>query len=42
MEEKDLDISNTGGKEEVPQGPVALHSVTALSGMYQNWFLDYA
>ncbi len=42
MEEKDLDFSKTEGKEEVPQGPVALHSVTALSGMYQNWFLDYA
>ncbi len=22
--------------------PVALHTVTALSGMYQDWFLDYA
>ena len=42
MEEKDLDFSKTEGKEEVPQGPVALHSVTALSGMYQDWFLDYA
>jgi topoisomerase-4 subunit A len=42
MEEKDLDFSNTEGKGEVPQGPVALHSVTALSGMYQDWFLDYA
>jgi topoisomerase-4 subunit A len=27
---------------EVPSGPVALHSVTALSGMYKDWFLDYA
>jgi topoisomerase-4 subunit A len=42
MEEKDLDFSKTEGKEETPQGPVALHSVTALSGMYQDWFLDYA
>ncbi|MCX6321794.1 MAG: DNA gyrase/topoisomerase IV subunit A [Bacteroidia bacterium] len=42
MEEKDLDFSNKEGKEEAPQGPVALHSVTALSGMYQDWFLDYA
>ncbi|MCX6256054.1 MAG: DNA gyrase/topoisomerase IV subunit A [Bacteroidia bacterium] len=42
MEELDLNISNTEGKEAVPQGPVALHSVTALSGMYQDWFLDYA
>ena len=44
MEEEDLDIDigNTDGMETVPQGPVALHSVTALSGMYQDWFLDYA
>jgi topoisomerase-4 subunit A len=42
MEEKDLDFSNTEGKEALPQGPLALHSVTALSGMYQDWFLDYA
>ncbi len=42
MEEEDLDIGNTDGMETVPQGPVALHSVTALSGMYQDWFLDYA
>jgi len=42
MEEEELDISNTEGKEATPAGPVALHSVTALSGMYQDWFLDYA
>lgn len=42
MEEKDIDINNTDGKAEPPEGPVALHSVTALSGMYQDWFLDYA
>ncbi|MCX6325492.1 MAG: DNA gyrase/topoisomerase IV subunit A [Bacteroidia bacterium] len=42
MEESDINISNTEGIEKIPQGPVALHSVTALSGMYQNWFLDYA
>jgi len=42
MEESDRDINNKEGKEEIPQGPVALHSVTALSGMYQDWFLDYA
>ena len=42
MEEEDLDIGNTDGIEIVPPGPVALHSVTALSGMYQDWFLDYA
>jgi topoisomerase-4 subunit A len=42
MEEKDLDLSGAEGKEKVSTGPVALHSVTALSGMYQDWFLDYA
>src|SRR5665647_3580244 len=42
MDEEDLDIGNISGKEIVPPGPVALHSVTALSGMYQDWFLDYA
>ncbi len=31
-------------KEDVKPGnvPEALHTVTALSGMYQDWFLDYA
>jgi topoisomerase-4 subunit A len=42
MEEEELEIVNTDGKETIPPGPVALHSVTALSGMYQDWFLDYA
>lgn len=42
MEDEKFDISNTDGKAEVPSGPAALHSVTALSGMYQDWFLDYA
>jgi len=42
MKEKDLDIEKAEGHEEDPQEPVALHSVTALSGMYQDWFLDYA
>jgi topoisomerase-4 subunit A len=40
--EEEQDISNTGSKAIVPSGPAALHSVTALSGMYQDWFLDYA
>ena len=34
-----------GGGKEIPESgniPEALHTVTALSGMYQNWFLDYA
>lgn len=39
--EEEPDI-NKEGKAEVPQGPAALHSVTALSGMYKDWFLDYA
>ncbi|MDO9579608.1 MAG: DNA gyrase/topoisomerase IV subunit A [Bacteroidales bacterium] len=38
----DLDVNNAEGFVEVPQEPVSLHSVTALSGMYQDWFLDYA
>ena len=42
MEEEEIDVTSTGGIEAVPAGPVALHSVTALSGMYQDWFLDYA
>lgn len=42
MEEDELDISNTESNATVPSGPAALHSVTALSGMYQEWFLDYA
>jgi len=42
MEESDLDIGFTESTDDVPRGPAALHSVTALSGMYQDWFLDYA
>src|SRR5512133_1611323 len=42
MKEEELDNSNTESKAIVPSGPAALHSVTALSGMYQEWFLDYA
>jgi topoisomerase-4 subunit A len=42
MEEMDLDIDGIDGGEEIPEGSAALHSVTALSGMYQEWFLDYA
>ena len=37
-----LILTNSEGLEETPQEPVSLHSVTALSGMYQDWFLDYA
>jgi len=42
MEKEEHDISNTETNAIVPTGPAALHSVTALSGMYQEWFLDYA
>ena len=42
MEDQDLELNSPEEKEELPQGPAALHSVTALSGMYQDWFLDYA
>jgi topoisomerase-4 subunit A len=42
MEEEEVDISNTEGTGESHEGPMALHTVTALSGMYQDWFLDYA
>ncbi len=42
MEDAELETGKPEGGEEISQGPVALHSVTALSGMYQNWFLEYA
>jgi topoisomerase IV subunit A len=42
MDDFELDTEKAGAEDEAPKGPVALHSVTALSGMYQNWFLDYA
>jgi topoisomerase IV subunit A len=42
MEEEEPDIIKTEGNTIGSIGPVALHSVTALSGMYQDWFLDYA
>ena len=35
-------LAKTEGDTAGPSGPAALHSVTALSGMYQDWFLDYA
>jgi topoisomerase IV subunit A len=40
--EEELDMTGKEEQEATPAGPVALHSVTALSGMYQDWFLDYA
>ncbi len=42
MDDQDFEFDKPEGKEEPSQGPAALHSVTALSGMYQDWFLDYA
>ncbi len=42
MEEQEFEIDKPESREDLPQGPEALHSVTALSGMYQDWFLDYA
>src|ERR1035437_5219595 len=42
MEEEELDIINAQDNAPGPTGPAALHSVTALSGICQDWFLDYA
>lgn len=42
MEEQELETDRQEGGEESSDGSEALHSVTALSGMYQDWFLDYA
>jgi topoisomerase-4 subunit A len=42
MDDQYLEINKPEGSEESSQGPAALHTVTALSGMYQDWFLDYA
>jgi topoisomerase-4 subunit A len=42
MKEMDLDIDGIEDGELMPEGSETLHSVTALSGMYQDWFLDYA
>ncbi|HLN20507.1 MAG TPA: DNA gyrase/topoisomerase IV subunit A [Bacteroidales bacterium] len=40
--EDEQEISGRVENSAEPIGPVALHSVTALSGMYKDWFLDYA
>jgi topoisomerase-4 subunit A len=42
MEDFELETENPEGEQAAQEGPAALHSVTALSGMYQDWFLDYA
>ena len=39
------DMGNEDGSEQSPESEgvsAALHTVTALSGMYRDWFLDYA
>ena len=38
----DTELLHIENIEPSQEGPVALHSVTALSGMYKDWFLDYA
>ena len=35
------EIENTG-TDNVPAGEEAVHNVISLSGLYENWFLDYA
>ena len=46
MEDEILEITdpedNSESLQEHDQSAGALHSVTALSGMYRDWFLDYA
>ena len=43
IEDYEPETENTRKRaKDAPEGPAALHSVTALSGMYQDWFLDYA
>lgn len=42
MEELEVGPERSEGREEGQENVSALHSVTALSGMYQDWFLDYA
>jgi len=45
MEEFELEDELTDSGDSLTdgsEGPAALHTVTALSGMYQDWFLDYA
>lgn len=42
IDDFELETEKPEGTEDIPQKHIALHSVTALSGMYQNWFLDYA
>lgn len=43
-EDFELDISEEqeDSSQDHDNSPASLHTVTALSGMYQDWFLDYA
>jgi topoisomerase IV subunit A len=40
--EPDSTIEQEDSVQEHSNTPASLHTVTALSGMYQDWFLDYA
>ena len=42
MEDQDLEMNRPEERGDIAQSPAAMHSVTALSGMYKDWFLDYA
>lgn len=46
MEEENIELEdqaeNSDPLQERDSSPASLHTVTALSGMYQDWFLDYA
>lgn len=42
MEEQDYDTERPAEYDESVEGSSSMHSVTALSGMYKDWFLDYA
>ena len=45
IEEKRENLNGNGngnGNGEDKKLPIQLQNVTALSGMYQDWFLDYA
>ncbi len=43
---EDIELNNPEEQKELlkehDNSPASLHTVTALSGMYQDWFLDYA
>lgn len=46
MEEENIEFNDQGENNdpllEQDSSPASLHTVTALSGMYKDWFLDYA